>query len=69
MLVDWKKNTQHESCELSFIQGLTEDGSLGDSLSDSSEILFQRGRGEASLYVIFLMEYTQSVNILVKDYC
>ena len=33
------KNAQHKSSELSFIQGLTEAYSLGDSLSDSSEEL------------------------------
>ena len=31
------KNAQHESCELSFIWGQNEDGSLGDSTSDSCE--------------------------------
>ena len=36
----------------SFIWGLTEGYSLEDSLSDSSEELFQRGRGEVSIYVI-----------------
>ena len=42
-IVDWKENAQHESCELNFIQGLTEDCSPGDSLSDSSEVMFRRG--------------------------
>ena len=31
--VDWKKNAQCESCDLSFIQGLTEDWSPDDSHS------------------------------------
>ena len=34
---------KHETCELSFIWGLTEDCSLGDSLTDSSEDLLGRG--------------------------
>lgn len=39
---DQKKNAQCENCELSFIWGLTEDYSPGDSISDSSEELLQR---------------------------
>ena len=34
---------KHETCEFSFIWGLTEDCSLGDSLADSSEDLLGRG--------------------------
>ena len=40
------KNAQHESCKLHFIWGQNEDYSSADSTSDSSEELFQRGRGE-----------------------
>ena len=42
--VNWGKTAQCKSCELSFIQRLTEDYSPGDSLPDSSEELLQRGR-------------------------
>lgn len=42
---DQKKNAQCENCELSFIWGLTEDYSPGDSISDSSEELLRRLRG------------------------
>ena len=38
---------------LSFIQGLTEDYSPGDSLSVALREQLQRGRGEASLYMNF----------------
>ena len=41
-----KKNAQHKSCKLSFIWGQNKDDSPRDSLSDSSEKLLQRGRGE-----------------------
>ena len=33
--------------------GITEDYGLGDSLSDSSAELFQRGKGEARIYRSF----------------
>ena len=49
--VNWKKNTQCKGRELSFIH------SPGDSLSDSSEELLQRGKGGAKIYmIIFLLE-------------
>ena len=38
---------------------LTEDYSMGDDLSESSEGLLQRGKGEARIYVNFLLGKTQ----------
>ena len=51
-----KKKTQPESCELRFVWGQNEDYSPGDSLSDSSEKLLQRGKGEGQsvLYLILV---------------
>ena len=50
-----RKNAQHTSYELKFYSGnLTEDYSLGDSCLVTLRNLLQRGRGEASVYVIFL---------------
>ena len=46
-IVDWKKNARHRNCELSFIQG---PYSPGDSLSDSSAELLQRGKGGARIW-------------------
>ena len=44
-----------------FYWGQSEDYSLGDSSSDSSEKLLQRGRGGISMYVVLVKrEYTQS---------
>ena len=50
-----KKFHNCESCKLSFMQvklylGQNEDCSLGDSTSDSSEKLLQRGRGKVNIY-------------------
>ena len=39
-----EKNAQHESCEF-FYSEQNKDFSLGDSISDSSEELLQRGGG------------------------
>ena len=41
-----KKIRPCENWELSFIWGQNENGNLGDSPSDSSEKLLQKGRGE-----------------------
>ena len=41
-----KKNVQCKSCELSFFLEQNENYSLGDSISDSSEKLPQKGWGE-----------------------
>ena len=46
MLNGKKKKVQCESCELSFFLEQNENYSLGDSISDSSEKLLQRGLGE-----------------------
>ena len=46
-----KKNTQCKSCELSFIQCLTQDHITGDSFSDCSEELVQKGAEEARIFM------------------
>ena len=49
-----------QSCELFYLRQ-NEDYSLGDSLSDSSEELLQRGRGKVSIIGFFVKaEYTES---------
>ena len=48
---DWKTNTQCKSCELSFIQCLTEDHIPGDSFSDFFEELVQKGAEEARIFM------------------
>ena len=56
-----KKGTTWEF-RVKFYLGQNEDYSLGDSILDSSEKLFQRGRGKkVSIYVVLLKgEYIQS---------
>ena len=56
-----KKDTAWEF-RVKFYLGQNEDYSLGDSILDSSEKLFQRGRGEkVSIYVVLVKgEYIQS---------
>jgi len=49
-----KKDVQLESCELSFIWGQNEDCSLGGSISNSSERLFQSGSGGRSVYKVLV---------------
>ena len=49
--VDREKNV-HESCELRFCR-VNEDSSLGDSVSDNSEKLLQRGRGKVQCIADF----------------
>ena len=64
-----KKDTQRESCELSFIWDQNEDCSLGDSISASSDKLLPRARGQRSIYVILLKgEFTQSSIHLIKGF-
>ena len=46
-----RKRHNVTSVSLSFIQGLTVDYSLGDSLSDSSKEVLQRGREGARIYM------------------
>ena len=62
LLVNCRRKTHNiRVVSFSIIQGLTEDYSLGDSLSDSSGELFQRGRGAASVCMSFLArEYMYS---------
>ena len=50
-LVDLKQNAQYESCELSFNWGKMRTVRPGDSTSDSSEKLLQRGRDEKGQYI------------------
>ena len=52
--VSTKKDAQQESWELSFIWGQNEDCSPGDSTSDSSEKLLQRGCGGRSMHMILV---------------
>ena len=52
-VVHWKISAQCESCEL-FYLGQNEDYSPGDSISESSEKLLQRGRGKVSIDVILV---------------
>ena len=54
MQVSAKKNAQHEICELNFLMGPNQDYSQGDNLSDSSEELLQKGRGEVSIHMILV---------------
>ena len=50
-----------------FYLGQSEDYSLGDSISASSEKLLQRGRGKVSVYVILVKgEFIQSSTYLAK---
>ena len=60
LLCRLKESAQPNGCKLSFIQGLTDDDSPGDSLSDSSEELLARGRGNGW--------YIDDYMILAKDY-
>lgn len=49
-----RKNAQHMNYEFKFYSGtLTEDYSLGNRCAVTLRDLLQRGRGEASVYVIF----------------
>ena len=48
-------------------RNLTEDNSLGNNLSDSSEELFQRGKGEARIYKSF--RWKKKCSQTSKDYC
>ena len=55
-----KENAQRE-LPVKFYVGQYEDCTLGDSTSDGSEKLFQRGRGKESMYVILVKaDYMQS---------
>ena len=44
-IADLKERAQHESFKLNSIWGQNEDCGLGDSISENSEKLLQRGRG------------------------
>lgn len=57
-----KKKKIHESCELKFYSGQNVDSRPGDSLTDISEELLQRGGGGAVGTYTILMEkvYIQS---------
>ena len=59
-VVDWTKIAQHKSCELDFIQDLSEDDSPEDSLSNSFEELLKRGEAGARYTWTFFLEKTCS---------
>ena len=60
-IVNWKKNAPYKNCELSFIQGLTEDYSLGSSLSVKSlRELLLGSRGRSQLHTVFCLGNTGS---------
>ena len=68
-----KKFHNCESCKLSFMQvklylGQNEDCSLGDSTSDSSERLLQRGSGGRSKYKILVKGEFSALNRSTKDF-
>ena len=65
-----KKNAQRERCEL-FYLGQNEDYSLGDSISDSSEELVQRGRGEGQYRCDFGEGGVHAIKhiVLAEGYC
>lgn len=50
-LLTERKNAPCKSSELSFIQDLTKDFSMGNSFSVSLRVLHQIGRGEAGTYI------------------
>ena len=51
-----------------FVQCLTEDGSSGDRLSHYLQVLFQRGKGGAWIYMIFFSP-GKSGHWTSKDHC
>lgn len=68
----WRKGcplAEHGTTEsFSFMWGLTEDDSLGDSLLERSEELLSRG-GEANIYEIWVKGYVQSSMHLCRTVC
>ena len=52
----WGENAQCENCELSFIWGKMRTIIPGDSTSNSSEKLLQRGRGKVSIFMILVKQ-------------
>ena len=54
MCTCWLKKMKKVSWELSFIWGQSKNCSMGDSTSDSSERLLQRGRGKSKMYKILV---------------
>ena len=66
-------NAQYESCKLSCkvrYLGQNEDCNPGDSISDNSEKLIQRGNGERSVYMWFWWRENtcNQVHILQEDF-
>ena len=50
-----------------FYMGQNEDDSPGDSSSDTSEKLLQRGRGKVSIYVVLVKgKYMQSITYFLQ---
>ena len=74
-----KKTHNLKAVSYALFQDLTEDYSLGDSLSDSSEELFQRGKEESGYIGVFTGKTKQnqkpkkkkkkSGSQTSKDYC
>ena len=56
-----KKDTQSESCKLSFIWEQNEDCSLGDSISDSFKKLLQRSNGGRQDYSVYDLSWVPKV--------
>lgn len=60
------KNVQPKSWEKCCIWRITEDYSLGDTLSDDSEELFQRGSGGDRIIRVFLKTKQKKIKCMVK---
>ena len=62
-----KRDVQLESCELSFVGGQNEECSLGGSMSNSSERLFQSGSGGKSIQKVLVKgAFTNMKHIFYK---
>ena len=63
------KNAKSESCELTFTKGQSEDCSPGDSTSDTSEKLPQKGgwvEGKVGIYEILVKEEYMQLSIFFQ---
>ena len=63
-----EKTDKVRAVSFCFTWGLTKDYSQGNSLSENSEELLQRGKGEVSLYVI-LAKGAYQAHVLVEGCC
>ena len=68
--VDREKKSVHDSCELRFCR-VNEDSSLGDSISDNSEKLLQRGRGKVQCIADFAGGGVHAIRhiFFAEDHC